>query len=63
MSRRKAHDQECQRGVCEFYRGCVPVSAIGEKIVALRRGINLLFGLLDGKIKVHWDRVSSYSVV
>lgn len=39
------------------------VPPMGEKIVALRRGINLLFVLLDGKIKVHWDRVSSYSVV
>ncbi len=47
----------------EFHRRYIYVPPVGEKIVALRRGINLLFGRLDGKIKVHWDRVSSYSVV
>lgn len=31
-----------------------------RKIVALRRGINLLFGLLDGKIKI---RKVSYSLM
>ena len=40
------------------------VLALGDrKIVVLHRCINLLFGRLDGKIKVYWERVSSYPVV
>lgn len=48
----KAHGRESQCGIHEFCRRCVYPLEKRLKRVVLRGNINLLFVLLNGKIKV-----------